>query len=96
MILLDTNVLSALMRREPDAAVVDWLDTQPAESIWTTSLASRLLDVLIDHARTASIAELMGMTLAENRAAAKLLKRFGFTLAFSEGIYREYRLRLTQ
>lgn len=38
MILLDTNVLSALMRTEPDIAVVDWLDTQPSESIWTTSV----------------------------------------------------------
>ncbi len=38
MILLDTNVLSALMRREPDQAVVTWLDEQPSESIWTTSI----------------------------------------------------------
>lgn len=38
MILLDTNVLSALMRREPDRAVVTWLDDQPAESIWTTTI----------------------------------------------------------
>ena len=38
MILLDTNVLSALMRTEPDVVVVDWLDTQPSESIWTTSV----------------------------------------------------------
>jgi predicted nucleic acid-binding protein len=38
VILLDTNVLSALMLREPDPAVVDWLDRQPAESIWTTSI----------------------------------------------------------
>ena len=38
MILLDTNVLSALMLRAPDALVVRWLDTQPAESIWTTSI----------------------------------------------------------
>lgn len=38
MILLDTNVLSALMRFEPDAVVVDWLDAQPSESIWTTSV----------------------------------------------------------
>lgn len=38
MIILDTNVLSALMRREPDHAVVDWLDRQPAESIWITSI----------------------------------------------------------
>jgi len=38
MILLDTNVLSALMRTEPEAVVVDWLDAQPSESIWTTSV----------------------------------------------------------
>jgi toxin FitB len=38
MILLDTNVLSALMRNAPDPAVVDWLDSQPAVSVWTTSI----------------------------------------------------------
>ncbi|MDA8343132.1 MAG: type II toxin-antitoxin system VapC family toxin [Actinomycetota bacterium] len=38
MILLDTNVLSALMRSEPETVVVDWLDAQPSESIWTTSV----------------------------------------------------------
>ena len=38
MILLDTNVLSALMVREPDPTVVGWLDAQPAESIWTTAV----------------------------------------------------------
>src|SRR5258708_18160947 len=26
------------MQREPDAAVVSWLDKQPPESIWTTSI----------------------------------------------------------
>lgn len=38
MIVLDTNVLSALMLREPDPAAVAWLDGQPAESIWTTAV----------------------------------------------------------
>lgn len=38
MIILDTNVLSALMRTTPEAPVVDWLDRQPAESIWITSI----------------------------------------------------------
>lgn len=38
MILLDTNVISALMQRDPDPAVVQWLDAQPAESVWTTSI----------------------------------------------------------
>ena len=38
MIILDTNVLSALMRTAPDAPVVAWLDRQPAESVWITSI----------------------------------------------------------
>ena len=38
MIILDTNVLSALMLREADPRVVDWLDGQAPESIWTTSV----------------------------------------------------------
>ncbi len=38
MIILDTNVLSALMRSEPDTAVVSWLDDQVAEAIWITSI----------------------------------------------------------
>jgi len=38
MIVLDTNVLSALMRQEPEAPVVAWLDRQPAESVWITSI----------------------------------------------------------
>lgn len=38
MIILDTNVLSALMRQVPEAPVVAWLDRQPAESIWITSI----------------------------------------------------------
>ena len=37
MIILDTNVLSALMRTAPDASVVAWLDRQNAESVWITS-----------------------------------------------------------
>jgi toxin FitB len=38
VIVLDTNVLSALMRSRPDAVVVEWLDRQPADSVWLTSI----------------------------------------------------------
>jgi hypothetical protein len=38
LIILDTNVLSALMRARPEPAVLGWLDGQPAESIWTTAV----------------------------------------------------------
>jgi predicted nucleic acid-binding protein len=38
MILLDTNVVSALMHPEPETVVVKWLDTQPRPSIWIASI----------------------------------------------------------
>ena len=38
MIILDTNVLSGLMRSTPDPLVVRWLDDQPAPSLWTTAV----------------------------------------------------------
>jgi toxin FitB len=38
MIILDTNVLSALMRTAPEVSVVAWLDDQAAESVWITSI----------------------------------------------------------
>jgi predicted nucleic acid-binding protein len=38
MIVLDTNVLSALMRQVPDARAVSWLDRQSRTSVWTTSV----------------------------------------------------------
>ena|ERR1039458_10018394 len=38
MIILDTNVLSALMRPRPDADVIRWLNNQPRISLWTTSV----------------------------------------------------------
>lgn len=54
VIILDTNVLSALMRTAPDAPVVAWLDRQPAESIWITSITvfeARLGLVLLPQGR---------------------------------------------
>ena len=38
MIILDTNVISALMRKGVDPVVVAWLDGQPTESIWITAV----------------------------------------------------------
>ncbi len=38
MIVLDTNVVSALMHPIPDTKVFDWLNAQPRTSIWTTSI----------------------------------------------------------
>jgi predicted nucleic acid-binding protein len=38
MMILDTNVLSALMQTQPEPQVVAWLDQQSAESVWITSI----------------------------------------------------------
>jgi toxin FitB len=40
MIILDTNVISALMYDPPDRQVVAWLDRQSTSSIWTTSVTT--------------------------------------------------------
>jgi predicted nucleic acid-binding protein len=39
MIVLDTNVLSALIKDEPDPAIQHWLDDQAELSIWTTTIS---------------------------------------------------------
>jgi len=44
MMILDTNVLSELIRIKPDPTVVRWLNQQPAESVWTTSMTVFELD----------------------------------------------------
>ena len=38
LILLDTNVLSELMQRQPEPTVIAWLDAQAADSLWLTSV----------------------------------------------------------
>mgnify|MGYP001765610582 CR=1 FL=1 len=38
MIILDTNVLSALMQSRPDCEVVAWLDQQDPASVWLTTV----------------------------------------------------------
>ncbi len=38
MVILDTNVLSELMRQRPERRVTTWLDWQAEPSVWTTSV----------------------------------------------------------
>lgn len=40
MIVLDTNVVSELMRAEADQRVIDWLDGQIAEGVFITSVTA--------------------------------------------------------
>jgi len=70
VIILDTNVLSTLMRKLPNAAVVRWLDRQPAESIWITSVTlfeARLgLALLPDGKRRTALASAFARLLEED------------------------------
>jgi len=70
VIILDTNVLSALMRKAPDAAVIAWLDRQPAESIWITSITlfeARLgLALLPEGKRRTALVSALARLLEEN------------------------------
>ena len=40
MIILDTNVISSLMREPADNVVLDWLDRQPRVSVWVTAITT--------------------------------------------------------
>ena len=74
MIILDTNVLGALMRTAPEAPVVAWLNRQPADSVWITSITlfelrfglALLPSRRRRHALEAAFARLLGEDL-ENR-----------------------------
>lgn len=48
MIVLDTNVVSALMADRPDTTVARWLDRLPTESVWTTVVTTFELRVGIE------------------------------------------------
>jgi toxin FitB len=70
VILLDTNVLSALMQSEPDPKVVAWLDNLPPESVWTTTITVfevRLgLELLVASRRRRHLEEAFAKVLEED------------------------------
>ena len=84
MIILDTNVVSALMRATPDAAVIAWLDRQPTTSLWITAITvletrfgiarmptGRRRDALADAFERVIAEDLDGRILAFDSAAAE-------------------------
>ena len=76
MIILDTNVLSALMRKAPDPAVVAWLDRQPPESVWITSVTlfeSRLGLALLPKGRRQQVLEATFARLLEEDLENRVL-----------------------
>ena len=70
MIILDTNVVSELMRAAPAEIVVDWVDRQPAADVYLTAItvAELLYGVarLPDGSRRADLAERIEAMLDED------------------------------
>jgi hypothetical protein len=70
MIVLDTNVLSALMRQDGDPIVTAWLDDQPVESIWTTAVTvfeiGFGLQILSDGRRRRQLEDAVGHLLEDD------------------------------
>jgi predicted nucleic acid-binding protein len=69
MLVLDTNVISELMKVKPDAQVIAWLDAQAPGSVWTTSISvfeiSFGLNSLPDGKRKIALHEAFAAMLAE-------------------------------
>jgi toxin FitB len=77
MIILDTNVISSLIREPADKVVMDWLDQQPRTSVWITAITMLEihlgLEIMADGrrklARMKAFGQLIGDVL-ERRIAA--------------------------
>jgi toxin FitB len=87
MIVLDTNVLSALMRDTPDPVVVEWLDNQPTESIWTTSVTvfeiRTGIELLVPSRRRTRLDEMFSQLLDEDLDGR--VQSFDLTAAIAAG-----------
>ena len=55
MIVLDTNVISELMRREPDPRVMAWIAEQPMAGVFTTTLTQAEIAAIVAIARKHNI-----------------------------------------
>lgn len=68
MIVLDTNVLSEPMRKQPEPAVIAWLNRQQSTMLYTTTVNVMELktgvEMLPDGARKANLSEALTYTLA--------------------------------
>jgi predicted nucleic acid-binding protein len=88
MIILDTNVLSELMKTSPDSAVVAWVADHPATELFTTSITEaeiffgiellskgRRRDALLSAAQKLFETELAGRVFGFESDAARAFSR---------------------
>lgn len=72
MILLDTNVLSELMRVSPEPVVLTWLDRRPATDFWVSAITVAEIGLgialLPDGRRKEKLAELAAQMFEEDFA----------------------------
>jgi toxin FitB len=71
MIIVDTNVLSATMRVAVEPAVERWLDAQPPEAIWTTTIT--IFEIRFGLALLAPGRRRDGLSAAFDRAIDEIL-----------------------
>lgn len=84
MIILDTNVLSEVMRHPADDKVIEWLDKQARTSVWTSSItileiryglqilpAGKRRSVLIETFERTLVQKLQGRIVSFDLAAAQ-------------------------
>jgi predicted nucleic acid-binding protein len=77
LLILDTNVLSELMRDVPNGRLVDWLDRQERQTVWTTAITVMELhhgiQALVPGRRKSALRDaldrLTGETIADRIAA---------------------------
>ena len=83
MIILDTNVLSELMRRQPAASVVAWLDRQN-DPLWTTCITVQEIEYGIE--RLGDETRRIALRAAFDRALAEAIE--SRVLSFDEDAAR--------
>ena len=88
MIVLDTNVVSELMRPTPYATVLAWLNNQPADTLWLNSVVvSELLygvARLPDGKRRAQLAQAVQAMLSEDFSGRVLSFDFEAAVVFAD------------
>ena len=75
MIVLDTNVVSELMRPEPDEAVVAWVDRQVADDVFLTAVT--LAELLYGVARLPEwLSRMFGLRVAGGHGVVRRRRRW--------------------
>ena len=65
MIVVDTNVVSELMRSAPSPDVVDWVESQPVGELYTTSITVAEISFGIERLRAGRRRAVLAATAAE-------------------------------